>query len=201
MNKDPSGHAAYISDNGAGMCGTDSWNHNTYYQSQDTALLNSNASFEESNRLNLGVFYNQVKPGGNWDYKRNSDNRGYYFFNGKLVSSEDFGNLNYGYSGTSFGFGKDVLTDAGGIVQILTAGKDNRGPTLTNISGNFDDPHDTANIRTGVNVYNNSNRSNSSSIYAGATNVSYNTSIAGLVRTLSSIVATLSTLVSKLNTK
>jgi RHS repeat-associated protein len=84
--KDPNGNATYIWDNGAGMTGIDTWNRNTYYQYRDTALLSSNASLGESNRGNTPMFFNQVKPGGPWDYKRNAENRGFYFFNGKLVS-------------------------------------------------------------------------------------------------------------------
>jgi Bacterial toxin 44 len=42
----------------------------------------------------------------------NPDKRGFYFFNGQLVSSEAFGNLNYGYTGTAFGFGPDILYGA-----------------------------------------------------------------------------------------
>jgi Bacterial toxin 44 len=48
-----------------------------------------------------------VKPGNNaWNYKKNPEARASYFFNGKLVSAEEFGNLNYGYAGTAFGFGR-----------------------------------------------------------------------------------------------
>jgi Bacterial toxin 44 len=187
-----------IWDNGAGMTGIDTWNRNTYYQYRDTALLSSNASLGESNRGNTPMFFNQVKPGGPWDYKRNAENRGFYFFNGQLVSAEEFGNLNYGYSGTAFGIGKDTLTDAAGAVQIVTSGRDNRGPTLRNFAGNFDDPRDTRNIRIGVNTYNNSNRPNTSASYAGISNAAYNASVANLVRQISALVATISALVAKL---
>ncbi len=189
VNKDPTGNATYIGNNGAGMTGIDTWNTNTYYESGDQALLSANASYGEANRYNAVSFYNQVKPGGPWDYKT-VDSRGFYFFNGKLVSAEDFGNLNYGYAGTAYGLGKDILTDAAGSVQVATAGRTNRGATLTNISGNFDDPRDTARIRTGVSAYNNSGRSNSSTGYAAASNAAYNGSGArDVARILSAVAA------------
>lgn len=73
--------------------------------------------------------------------------------------------------------------------QIATAGRDNRGPTLGNVSGNFDDPRDTANIRAGANAYNSSSRSNTSSIYAAGSNAAYNGSVRDISRILSAISA------------
>jgi RHS repeat-associated protein len=198
INKDPTGNATYVSNSGAGLSGIDSWNRNTYHEYQDQQTLSSNASYGQSNRWNLGAFYNQVKPGGPWDYKRNSEGRGFYFFNGKLVTAEEFGNLNYGYSGTAFGFGESILTDAAGAAQIATAGRDNRGPTLSNISGNFDDPRDTATIRSGVATYNNAGLSNNSTVHAVTSDVAYNATLRGFSRALSAISAVVKTLEQKI---
>lgn len=200
---DPTGLATYIWDNGAGMTGLDTGNKNTYYQHQDTAMMNSNAALGEANRGNVAMFAKVMWPGsGSMDYRGagNPDNRGYYFFNGQLVTAEVFGNLNYGYTGTAFGFGENILYDGAGGAQVYSSlsGR-NRGPTLSNVKGNFDDPRDTANIKTGINTYNSSvNRSTISTTMAAGTNVGYNSSIRGLVKSLTALVASLTTLVNKL---
>jgi RHS repeat-associated protein len=197
-HSDPTGNATYIWENGVVAIGADTWNSNSYHESQDRELVNSNASLGEANRGNIKLFVSHVRPGGSWDYKRNTDNRGFYFFNGNLISAEEFGNANYGYSGTAFGFGEDMLTDAAGAVQILTAGRDNDGPTLGNISGNFDDPRDTTNIRLGVSVYNSAGRLNSTAGLARATNMLYNASVACVIQGLSAATAALGSLSQKI---
>jgi len=202
VKSDPTGRDYYHYDNGK----TEQlapFNRNTnFYEKYDNAMLQSNASVGETNRGNLMLFGILVKPGGQWDYKRNPEGRGYYFVDGKLITAEEFGNLNFGYTGTAFGVGQDILTDAGGVVQIGTSGKDNKGPTLSNFSGNFDDPRDTRNIRAGVSSYNNANRINNSSNYATATNIAYQSGVPStqsILRSLSAIVAALASLVSQLS--
>jgi len=201
-NKDPGGDDYYHFDNGNVMQMAPMNRNNNYYQQMDTAQLNLNRSLGESNRGNLALFYVQVNTGGDWDYKNNSEGRQYYFYNGELVTSEEYGNLHYGDTGTAFGIGRRVLTDAAGANQIQQAGKQNKGPTLSNWNGNFDDPRDTTNINIGINTYNNANRPNSSTAYANTTNAVYSGSgTAGLVRSLSALVAALSSLVASMSSR
>lgn len=204
-NKDPGGEDYYHFDNGNTVQRAPFNRNNNYYQKMDTALLQTNLATAESNRGNLGLFYTLVNSGSYWDYKTSSvlgnpDQRRYYFYDGKLVTAEEFGNIHYGETGTAFGFGPTILTDAAGANHILKTGNQNTGPVLSNYRGNFDDPIDTGNIRLGIMNYNNANRPNSSTSYANASNAAYQGSgAAGLVRGLSTLVAGLQSLVKSLS--
>ena len=164
--KDPDGKAAYIWDNGAGMSGIDTSDKNTYYQFQDTAILQNNAAEMRTpeNYGNYSSFYNNVKNGAKWDYK--NLNRAMYFFGDELISSQSFGNRNYGYAGTAAGFGKVTLKAAAGYAQVRAGTAE-----IKNVRTYFDDPKDTKNIQKGINSYNSnkSSSNNNSKNYSSAT--------------------------------
>ena len=81
----------------------------------------------------LGWFYQQVRNKGTWDYKQNG--RGY----------ENFGNYNFGYTGTRQGIPGEVLLEGAGIAQ-LAAGTS----SWDFIMSNWDDPNDQEQIRRGI---------------------------------------------------
>lgn len=61
----------------------------------------------------------KVMAGGCWDYKINPDKKwmpetGIFIMYGELISLADFGNVNYGYTGTIIGFGEVSLYSGGG---------------------------------------------------------------------------------------
>jgi hypothetical protein len=99
----------------------------------------------EQNRGNLGLFGALVMPGGKWDYKTQDR---YFFYNGSLVSSATFGNINYGYAGTAGGFSPSILKDAGGFVQVVASKSYGN-----NAKNNYDLPEDTQSIQGGINGY------------------------------------------------
>jgi hypothetical protein len=117
-------------------------------------MLNSNVQAITSGNpaSNFAYWINAVQPGGAWDYKDPAarGGRGYYFFNAKLVNANDFGNLNYGYTGAALGLGSNVLVDAAGLVEAYDVGKTNNGITLSNIQGNFNTFSNTGNIMRGT---------------------------------------------------
>ena len=117
----------------------------------DLAMMNKNTQEMADNKLNIIMFAKNVKTGGKWDFKdkNNPEHRSYYWFNNELVSAEEFGNIHYGYVGAAGGFGKNLLIDAPGIVQV-----NQNTAKLSFIFTNFDDPRDTANILKGYNAYN-----------------------------------------------
>ena len=65
-------------------------------------------------------WYGLVKPNGEWDYKVNKPSwmpdTGYFEFYGEIISAADFGNLNYGYTGTVLGISPESLYKGGGSV-------------------------------------------------------------------------------------
>ena len=117
----------------------------------DRELLEENAKEMKKHALNISYFYKKVKSHGDWDFKNFKEEdgkRGWYWFNGKLVTAEEFGNLHYGYVGAAGGFSTLLLIEAPGIAQVK-AGTAMAGFWLTN----FDDPRDTQNILRGIYAY------------------------------------------------
>ena len=117
----------------------------------DRELLEENAKEMKKHALNISYFYKKVKSHGDWDFKNFKEEdgkRGWYWFNGKLVTAEEFGNLHYGYVGAAGGFSTLLLIEAPGIAQVK-AGTATAGFWLTN----FDDPRDTQNILRGIYAY------------------------------------------------
>jgi len=85
-------------------------------------------------------FFNQVKPGGDWDYAR--INRQRY---------DAGGNFNYGATGVALGIPPQVLLRAAGVAQVFTGHwKAKYGiPALTG-PGYGDDPKGQAEIHSGI---------------------------------------------------
>ena len=73
-------------------------------------------------------FYNAVKDRGKWDYKRRPKGsewiprNGVFSVNGKKMTAEQLGNINYGFTGSVLGFPAPVLHMAGGFVAIKNSG-------------------------------------------------------------------------------
>ncbi|MFA5188564.1 MAG: RHS repeat-associated core domain-containing protein [Patescibacteria group bacterium] len=145
---DPLGLDKYINTKGETVKDTGNGDK-SYYEQDDINMLNQNASYMEQNKLNFSKFYDQVRSGGDWDYKQQDRE---FFFNGSLYSSEDFGNLNYGYCGTAGGFSKGLLKDMAGVVSIKTT-KNYSDLVNYGILNNFDQPIDVTNINLGVKTY------------------------------------------------
>ncbi len=146
VNSDPAGTDSYYFNNGqVQIIGS---GKNSYYEKDDIKMLNDNAQFMQNHLYDLYSFANLVKPGGQWDYKR--QNR-YFFYNGNLVTGEDFGNINFGFSGAAAGVASGFLADAAGAVQVYT----NTSKPEFYLT-NFDDPRDTEKITSGISGYTNS---------------------------------------------
>ncbi len=194
VNSDPTGNATYIWNNGASMSGIDTWDTNTYYQSQDQALLQNNAAVMSSpgNYANLGAFYDRVRNGAEGDYKNQS--RSYYFYRDEVVDKETFGNRNYGYAGTAAGFGKTLLKGAAGYAQVRSS-----NAQLKDARTYFDDPKDTANIQIGISSYNSSNRPNPASAFQiGVQTTANSKALNSIYRQLQSIQRQVNSLMKKI---
>ena len=172
---------------------SDNRTNGVFSEAGDTAMLSSNVRSVTSGNAasNFSNWLNSVRNGGAWDYKTPAANggRGYYFFNGKLVNANDFGNMNYGYTGAAIGMGSNVLVDAAGVVEGYDAGRTNNGITLANVSGNFNAPGNTAGIRLGVNTFNTSQFSNTLSRTSQAvSSAGYNAASAPILARLTTLL-------------
>jgi RHS repeat-associated protein len=107
------------------------------------------ASFDQNIKLarqhpgDLAWFALQVKPGGPMDYKQYG------------AQYEEFGNMNYGATGSALGVPEVVLVHAAGAVQILTGTSDRTfgGPLDMGDSSYGDSPKDQFWIHQGVLLY------------------------------------------------
>ena len=68
-------------------------------------------------------FYNAVKNYGVWDYKRKGRapswaKSGKFYAFGRTMTTEQLGNLNFGFTGASMGFSPAILFAGGGFVAI-----------------------------------------------------------------------------------
>ena len=77
-------------------------------------------------------WYTLVNTNGEWDYKVNPTewmpDCGYFVYGGDIISLADYGNLNYGYTGTVLGLSPQTLYKGGGIAigrQATQYEKDN----------------------------------------------------------------------------
>lgn len=87
-------------------------------------------------------FYNAVKTGGQWDYKQQGS------------QYEDFGNYNYGLTGSAAGFSGYTLLEAAGAYQIYS-GTSKPGWSWPGGTWPYgDDPNDQKWILEGINDYN-----------------------------------------------
>jgi hypothetical protein len=89
-------------------------------------------------RMSPFEFYDAVKNSGMWDYKQQG------------TEYQNFGNFNYGVTGTAAGFSEEILKRAAGFAQIQAGtSKEDRGNPL----GSFpygDDPEDQKWIQLGI---------------------------------------------------
>jgi hypothetical protein len=128
-------------------------NQGDYYNSQMTrtkcgkippappgADIDSNIK-EAAQHWNPFWFYNQVDDFRPWDYKRQD----------RLY--EDFGNFNYGATGSAFGFPDSVLLRAAGVKSLLDHGIQQRFGTPWGNPPYGDDPNDQAQMRKGIAYY------------------------------------------------
>ena len=115
---------------------------------------------------NLGLsaiwFFQRVKTGGEWDIKNeNSWNSAFpnvpylgvtqsFAYNGELKSSEDMGNVMYGYLGRAVGFGSITLYWGGGLAKHNL---DKDHPDLKKSPLYGDDENDHVQITYGYDMY------------------------------------------------
>ncbi len=103
-------------------------------------------------------FYDKVKPNGDWDYKLEAQwnkeinvkylgSDGKFLFNGIITTAEDFGNINYGYTGTAVGFKDTILYIGGGYASCNLTIKIFEGPYYC------DGPNDHEAIKRGINIF------------------------------------------------
>ncbi len=81
---------------------------------------------EKSGIVNLAkvgiAWYNLVENNAVWDYKKQPakwmpTNQNYFMFYDKLISFADYGNINYGYTGTILGLSPKTIYQGAGYVQ------------------------------------------------------------------------------------
>ena len=127
INSDPSGHAlrsnlTAICDGGSG-----------YLDRTKDVKRVLRENYEQAKRWGWELdgpfeFYDAVKDGGKWDYKLHPDGsewiprNGVFSVNGKKMTAEQLGNINYGFTGSVLGFPAPVLHMAGGFVAIKNSG-------------------------------------------------------------------------------
>jgi hypothetical protein len=103
---------------------------------------------KETKRYSMVSWVNNVRPGGDWDYKQG----------GKRPEMEHVGNFNYGATGRALGIPPSVLKGAGGVVQIAQGTSD-----WNFYDSYFDDPVDQGHIQQGIDWYDESYGKSSSS--------------------------------------
>jgi len=96
-------------------------------------------------------FYDKVRNGGPWDYKQLDP------------KYEEFGNFNYGATGTAFGFSEEILLRMAGWAQVqagTTRSSWGQSPTLIDayfgtggVAPFGDDPNDQSWIQKGIQYY------------------------------------------------
>jgi len=107
--------------------------------------------------LNAGTwFYNQVKPGGPWDYKRQGGGAP-----GTCCNYEDFGNFNYGATGAALGIPEIFLLNEAGRAHVrehgLLPGHGRPGPSAfpwLGIPPYGDGFNDQLQIKKGIEYFN-----------------------------------------------
>lgn len=127
INSDPNGHAlrsnlTAICDGGSG-----------YLDRTKDVKRVLRENYEQAKRWGWELdgpfeFYDAVKDRGKWDYKRLPKGsewiprNGVFSVNGKKMTAEQLGNINYGFTGSVLGFPAPVLRMAGGFVAIKNSG-------------------------------------------------------------------------------
>ena len=99
-------------------------------------------------------FYNQVNHNGPMDYKRNGRRPWWalgcnkFYFRGKIITFEEYGNLNYGYVGKALGI-SDWIIFAGGGFAAFTG----KGAKSWRVDYFFDSEDDHDSISWGIDIY------------------------------------------------
>ena len=90
-------------------------------------------------------FASKVRSGGDWDYKStwNLDRNQLYLYDGRLITYQDPGNMNYGYAGSAIHNLTNLQLFAGGY-QIISGTS-----SFSFWKSYFDDPEDSATIAYG----------------------------------------------------
>lgn len=104
--------------------------------------LEANIAEAQQHKGDLIWFYNQVKNGGPWDYKKQSD--------AKKSPYENFGNWHYGVVGRAAGIPAEALTRMAGWNQTQGGNAD---PKFGSPYGGYphgDDPWDQVMIKDGI---------------------------------------------------
>lgn len=110
-------------------------------------------------------FYNNVKPGGIWDFKQDNllganTNEYYIKVKGKIVeerlTGEEIGNIFYGFIGRTAGFSEDILLKASGGVNIYKEYKNSKltMDDLKKCFGSYcDNPEDISYVLRGIKLF------------------------------------------------
>ena len=107
----------------------------------------------------LKYFKDQVNHKQEWDYKREEiweqefdvpylGTQGKFIFNGEVITTEDFGNIHYGYVGKAMGFSDELLYMGGGYAHCGVNPLVLVGPYYC------DDPNDHKAIKKGIDMWN-----------------------------------------------
>lgn len=113
------------------------------YTKQLNKVLQENTNiakkYENISYIETGLFFYDVeKSGGIWDYKLKDNwerdinvpylgTKGKFLYNGQITTAEDFGNIHYGYVGSSVGFPSTILFIGGGYAKCGITKNDHIG--------------------------------------------------------------------------
>lgn len=98
-------------------------------------------------------FYNQVNHNAPMDYKRETRRPGWaldkneFYFRGKMITFEEYGNINYGYVGKALEIPDWVLYAGGGFAAVT------HGGDVGSFATYFDSQTDHENIAWGIAIY------------------------------------------------
>ena len=127
---------------------------NTLLGDNVSALANTGSSFNLP--LKVYMWYDLVRPGGSWDYKVTYSKKlswmpeyGVCMYDGKFITAEELGNINYGYTGTALGFGSKTLFTGGG----WAAQREKTADTSLGAPYYGDSVHDHNTIQWGIDIY------------------------------------------------
>ena len=101
-----------------------------------------NKNIEEAKKMGPTAFYNAVRNGGKWDYKQQGS------------EYKDFGNFNYGVTGTAAGCSEQVLKRAAGWAQEQAGTSMDEWGHWYGGAPYGDDPADQVQIQKGIDYYN-----------------------------------------------
>ena len=100
-------------------------------------------------------FYNQVNHNAPMDYKRAARRPWWalgcdtFYFHGRMITFEEYGNINYGYVGKALGI-PDWIIFAGGGFAAVTGG----GDVSSRVDYFFDSEEDHDSVAWGIEIYN-----------------------------------------------